>query len=263
MTTLNPEQINPELESTSPAIKKTFPGETLAADMTITKPETADSSEFTESEAKVSVPSGVFYDLIYWKAPLYSGLCVGAATAAFYVLVILQYSVLRLVCNVLLAAITLSLAYVGAHHLLTRVGILDPSSNKLFESLKNAEKKAEMSSEEVTAVCQIIARNVVRMQAYLRSILLCESLAFTLKTAFALYCVSSLCAIFGDFTLAYLIFLGVFTLPVGYVHNQKLVDDVVEKAFAKAKEGITLLKQKAQENLPPQVANALSKVKLN
>jgi hypothetical protein len=233
-----PEEATPPVEVEEE--KKSFPVETVSDDG--------------------YVPKSTLEKLVLWSNPLHSGLVFSSGVLAYYLTHFAGYGLVTLVSYLLLLQIFANVALVVLHKPLSMVGLVDKDSDPRENSM--AMLSSERFSEEkiqarLTAFVPVVASAIAGTVCYLKKVLGCRSVYRTTVTTVALFVLSYAGTLFSVWTLAFVAMLMAFTLPIGYVQNQQVVDKYVAQGTDKATDVFNAAydqaSQKYKEAVPPHI----------
>ena len=161
-----------------------------------------------------------FRDLVYWKTPVTTGSIFGAINVFFFLTYWLQYTIMMLVGEGVLLAITCSIVYQSlawCYSRLTERRLVDKLQEYAPLNLEDAENAAlhkPVAVQGFRPVAGAVEGGLTIAISMVREAVLLRSWARTLQVTLLAYALCKLGKGFDAFTLTYVVLVLMFTLPV-------------------------------------------------
>lgn len=164
-------------------------------------------------------PEGSVTALLLWQDPIRTGIWFFTLLIGFFLINIVEYSFLSLVCNLLIMQLLGSVAIVHAQGLLKSIGVL----NKDFDGERFVRESAVFTDE-------LIERTSTTAYAVSKDWFdVWETTVHEGSTTSVLAVLRNMSYMFTPIAFAHLIFvvfIGLFSLPVTYVNNRRILDEL-------------------------------------
>eukprot|EP00871_Galdieria_phlegrea_P003927 jgi/Galph1/4535/GphlegSOOS_G3161.1 len=189
-----------------------------------------------------SFVSGRAAQLIYWKNIFVTAAVFVMGNIFFLAITVGKKSVISVVSYAFMIQLGLSFVYVNCSKFM--VGFLGPefvgapTLGKPYVTKESLSKYLEPTAQVVNAIIDQV-----------KKALFCMDNMLTLKLLLFFYALSVVGRFFTTATLAYLLFLYIFTVPVAYEHFHKEIDEIVVLAKKRIHQVVKPVRQKIRSQV--------------